>query len=110
MKGVFLTVGSTAALDCRTGQNKGRYCKKEFLSLLVLLPEMMSPYFDFNRNFSCQTISMPNSDPPLQLSYRLVVYSISSRKRCSEKELQPISRVFCNISSVVEFLHKSKLI
>ena len=30
--GVFcdrLKLGSTAALDCRTGQNKGRYCKKE---------------------------------------------------------------------------------
>ena len=23
-----LKLGSTAALDCRTGQNKGRYCKK----------------------------------------------------------------------------------
>ena len=38
--GVFcerLKFGSTAALDCRTGQNKGRYCKKELLLLLVLL-------------------------------------------------------------------------
>ena len=29
--------GSTAALDCRTCQNKGRYRKKELLFLLVLL-------------------------------------------------------------------------
>jgi hypothetical protein len=39
MMGVFcgkLKFGSTAALDCRTGQNKGRYCKKEFLLLLLL--------------------------------------------------------------------------
>ena len=30
---------STAALDCRTGQDKGRYCKKELLFLLVLLSQ-----------------------------------------------------------------------
>ena len=38
--GVFcdrLKLGSTAALDCRTGQNKGRYHEKELLFLLVLL-------------------------------------------------------------------------
>ena len=38
--GVFcdrLTLCSTAALDCRTGQNKGRYREKEFSFLLVLL-------------------------------------------------------------------------
>jgi hypothetical protein len=34
-----LKFGSTAALDCRNGQNKGRYCKKELLLLLVLLSE-----------------------------------------------------------------------
>ena len=32
-----LKFGSTAALYCRTGQNKGRYRKKELLLLLVLL-------------------------------------------------------------------------
>ena len=32
-----LKLGSTAALDCRTGQNKGRYPEKELLFLLVLL-------------------------------------------------------------------------
>ena len=37
-----LKLGSTAALDCRTGQNKGRYCEKELLLLLVSLPETMS--------------------------------------------------------------------
>ena len=38
--GVFcdrLKFGSTAALNCRTSQNKGRYCKKELLLLLILL-------------------------------------------------------------------------
>ena len=38
--GVFcegLKLGSTAALDCRTGQNKGRYREKELLLLLVSL-------------------------------------------------------------------------
>ena len=38
--GVFcdrLEFGSTAALICRTGQNKGRYCQKELLLLLVSL-------------------------------------------------------------------------
>ena len=32
-----LKLGSTAALDCHTGQNKGRYRKKELLLLLVSL-------------------------------------------------------------------------
>ena len=32
-----LKLGSTAALDCRAGQNKGRYRKKELLFLLVSL-------------------------------------------------------------------------
>ena len=32
-----LKLGSTAALDCQTGQNKGRYCKKELSFLLVSL-------------------------------------------------------------------------
>ena len=32
---------STSALDCRTGQNKGRYCEKELLFLLIsLLPDV----------------------------------------------------------------------
>ena len=38
--GVFcdrLKFGSTAALDCGTGQNKGRYCEKELLLLLISL-------------------------------------------------------------------------
>ena len=38
--GVFcdrLKCDSTVALDCRTGQNKGRYCEKELLLLLVLM-------------------------------------------------------------------------
>ena len=38
--GVFcdrLKLCSTAALDCRTGQNKGRYHEKELLLLLVSL-------------------------------------------------------------------------
>ena len=41
--GVFcdrLKFGSTAVFDCRTGQNKGRYCKKELLLLLVLLEKL----------------------------------------------------------------------
>ena len=36
--GVFcdsLKFGSTAALDCHTGQKKGKYCKKELLLPLV---------------------------------------------------------------------------
>ena len=40
LMGVFcyrLKFGSTAVHDCRTGQNKGGYCKKELLFLLVLL-------------------------------------------------------------------------
>ena len=32
-----LKFGSTAAPDCRTGQNKGRYREKELLLLLVSL-------------------------------------------------------------------------
>ena len=66
---------------------------------------------------------MPNSGPPLQLSYWFVVYSISSRKRCSEKKcnqyhvcfadqknisdsmtwkilMQPI--IFCGVANLVE--------
>ena len=42
--GVFcdrLNVGSTAALDCWTGQNKGKYREKDFLFLIVWLA-----YFD----------------------------------------------------------------
>ena len=30
---------STAALDCHTRQNKGRYCKEELLFLLISLEE-----------------------------------------------------------------------
>ena len=40
MMGVFcdrLSFGSIAALNCHTGQDKGRYCEKELLLLLVLL-------------------------------------------------------------------------
>ena len=33
-----LKLGSTAVLDCLTGQNNGRYCEKELLLLLVLFP------------------------------------------------------------------------
>ena len=33
----WLKFGSAIALDCRTGQNKGRYCKKELLLLRVSL-------------------------------------------------------------------------
>ena len=66
---------------------------------------------------------MPNPDSPLQLSYWFVVYSISSRKRCSEKKcnryhvcfadqknisdsmtwkilMQPI--IFCGVANLVE--------
>ena len=46
--GVFcdrLKFGSTAALDCRTGQNKGSYPKKELLLLLVLLFEQSQKVF-----------------------------------------------------------------
>ena len=38
--GVFcdsLKFGSTVALNCRTGQNKGRYCKKELLLIIISL-------------------------------------------------------------------------
>ena len=38
--GIFcdrLKFGSTTALVCHTGQNKGRYCEKELLLLLVSL-------------------------------------------------------------------------
>jgi hypothetical protein len=40
LMGVFcdrLKLGSTAVLDCLTGQNKDRYREKELLLLLVLL-------------------------------------------------------------------------
>ena len=40
-----LKLGSTAALDCRTGQNKGRYCKKEVSFLLVLLRQAKATLF-----------------------------------------------------------------
>ena len=42
--GVFcdrLKLCSTAAPDCWTGQNKGRYCKQELSFLLVLLSKLM---------------------------------------------------------------------
>ena len=31
-----LKLGSKAALDCYAGQNKGEYCKKELLFLLLI--------------------------------------------------------------------------
>ena len=40
---VFLD--STAAPDCRTGQNKGRHREKELSFLLVLLEKVMDNYF-----------------------------------------------------------------
>ena len=42
--GVFcerLKLGSKGALDCQTGQNKGRYCKKELSFLLLSLRQAM---------------------------------------------------------------------
>ena len=49
--GVFCDIfkfGSTAALNCSTGQNKGRYRKKElFLLLLVLLQLTIQPQKKF---------------------------------------------------------------
>ena len=44
----MLKLGSTAALDCQTGQNKGRYCKKELLFLLVLLAVLL--HFQYKKN------------------------------------------------------------
>ena len=41
-----LRLGSTVALDCRTGQDKGRYREKELLFLLVLL---INPNSDFSK-------------------------------------------------------------
>ena len=35
-----LKLGSTAALNCQTGQNKGRYCKKELSFLLTHLVDI----------------------------------------------------------------------
>ena len=47
--GIFVTdvlkLYSTAALDCRTGQSKDRYCKKELSFLLIGLTESASGYF-----------------------------------------------------------------
>ena len=42
-----LKFGSTAALDCHTGLNKGRYHKNELLLLLVLLSEIKEVSFTF---------------------------------------------------------------
>ena len=45
LMGVFcdrIMLGSTTALDCQTVQNKGKYCKKEFLLLLVLLSRVQT--------------------------------------------------------------------
>ena len=47
--GVFcdrLKLGYTAALNCGTGLNKGRYCKKELLFLLVLLISFIEISFE----------------------------------------------------------------
>jgi hypothetical protein len=44
-----LKFGSTAALNCRSGQSKGRYCKKELLLLLVLfLMSINNPIHSMN--------------------------------------------------------------
>ena len=43
-----LTLGSTAAIDCPTGQNKGRYCKEDLLFLLFLLSLHTPEYISWN--------------------------------------------------------------
>ena len=37
-----LRLGATVALDCRTGQNKGRYCKKKFIPTHFLVTDCVS--------------------------------------------------------------------
>jgi hypothetical protein len=44
-----LELGSTAALDCRTGQNKGRYCKKWALIPTCLVGPIQ--YFESENKF-----------------------------------------------------------
>ena len=48
MMGLFcdrLELGSTAALDCWTGQNKGRYHKKKELLFLLVLLILVNTYY-----------------------------------------------------------------
>ena len=44
-----LKLGSTTALHCGTGQNKGRYCKNELLFLIALL-HMTIDHLKLSRN------------------------------------------------------------
>ena len=58
--GVFcdrLKLCSTAAPDCWTGQNKGRYCEQERSFLLVSLVQTIRRQFHFKLNFSNWTDS-----------------------------------------------------
>ena len=50
----------TAALDCRTGQNKGRYCEKELSFLLVSLLSQTTNYL-LNIKLACMYIFNPLS-------------------------------------------------
>ena len=85
--GVF----STEALDCRTGQNKGRYCKKELLLLLVSLPLLYPSYYTyrtfntFNRNYRVIKISLGIFYPSIQIIAKACVSLASTRweKRAS---------------------------
>ena len=61
--GVFcdrLEFGSTAALDCHTGLNKGRYCEKELLLLLVSLDK-----FNTKKTVRCHDNVSLNSRCPV---------------------------------------------
>ena len=56
----WLKFGSAIALDCRTGQNKGRYCKKELLLLRVSLwqkplwgSNSLNGVLPWDKNYSC---------------------------------------------------------
>jgi hypothetical protein len=50
-----LKLGSTAALDYQTGQNKGKYCEKELLFLLVSLLKIV-----LKSTINSLTLNCPN--------------------------------------------------
>ena len=49
-----LKLGSAAALNCQTGQYKGRYCEKVFLFLLISLGETLD--FNISGPASCEVL------------------------------------------------------
>ena len=117
LMGVFcdrLKFGSTAAIGCRTDQNKGRYHKKELLFLLVLLnvPLGKTEYFhNFLRHLwhiLWSKVHWKNKQPTSSKNRKHLKLSVSflflfqfSRKKQKQNNGHQILRSQCTVADLI---------